>query len=446
MAIVRKMQSRRDTAANWTSSNPILASGERGLETNTRREKIGNGTTAWADLPYVISDNLLRLDGTAAEQRAALSVYSQAAIDAALAAIPAASITSGTLSDNRLSSNVPLKNAANTWAENQIFQKPITVRDGSGNDVFDVATNQIRFRSASAGYLLGPSGQLIGGEDTGGFYFGMGFTSTNKPIYLGHALTSQIIANAELISARTNALHVRGLNGSGWAPLVAGNTTINGDVSIGSSIVFNGTVGVMTANNAGTGRLSLGANSYIQADTNEMVVSQRGSGSLYQDFGTSTIFRRNSDFSTRATLDSAGNLTTQGAITTQNGRPVKLDFGTTIYKGDLGGYILGSVFRGPANTDLGMMGVYGSNNELVSYFIGLFDNQVASFNASTKEATFNGNVRINGPAISKFKSIAGAATTLDLSDGQVGDFKNTISGDVRRYVNDGGTMKSILYV
>lgn len=43
---------RRDTAANWTSADPTLASGEIGFETDTNTLKIGDGTTAWVSLPY----------------------------------------------------------------------------------------------------------------------------------------------------------------------------------------------------------------------------------------------------------------------------------------------------------------------------------------------------------------------------------------------------------
>src|ERR1035438_2240334 len=43
---------RRDTAANWTSNNPILAQGEPGFETDTGKYKIGNGSTAWNSLSY----------------------------------------------------------------------------------------------------------------------------------------------------------------------------------------------------------------------------------------------------------------------------------------------------------------------------------------------------------------------------------------------------------
>lgn len=47
-----RVQFRRDTAANWTSNNPVLSAGELGLETDTSRYKIGDGTTAWSALGY----------------------------------------------------------------------------------------------------------------------------------------------------------------------------------------------------------------------------------------------------------------------------------------------------------------------------------------------------------------------------------------------------------
>lgn len=47
-----QIQHRRDTAANWTSANPVLASGEIGFETDTGLHKIGDGATAWASLYY----------------------------------------------------------------------------------------------------------------------------------------------------------------------------------------------------------------------------------------------------------------------------------------------------------------------------------------------------------------------------------------------------------
>ena len=47
-----QIQIRRDTAADWTSANPILAQGELGLEIDTARFKIGDGVLAWNSLLY----------------------------------------------------------------------------------------------------------------------------------------------------------------------------------------------------------------------------------------------------------------------------------------------------------------------------------------------------------------------------------------------------------
>jgi hypothetical protein len=47
-----QLQFRRGTASEWSTVNPILADGEMGLETDTRRTKIGDGVLNWNDLPY----------------------------------------------------------------------------------------------------------------------------------------------------------------------------------------------------------------------------------------------------------------------------------------------------------------------------------------------------------------------------------------------------------
>ena len=67
-----RMQQRRDTAANWTSTNPTLAAGEMGIESDTYKFKVGNGSTAWATLPYSVdipsqtgqSGKFLKTNGT----------------------------------------------------------------------------------------------------------------------------------------------------------------------------------------------------------------------------------------------------------------------------------------------------------------------------------------------------------------------------------------------
>ena len=49
-----KFQLRRDTAANWAAENTVLDLGEPGFETDTRKLKIGDGSTGWNTLDYTI--------------------------------------------------------------------------------------------------------------------------------------------------------------------------------------------------------------------------------------------------------------------------------------------------------------------------------------------------------------------------------------------------------
>jgi len=82
---------RRDTAATWTSENPVLGEGEIGYETDTGYIKIGDGTTAWTSLAYKgmygpasATDNALaRFDSTTGKilQNSSVTVDDNGSID-----------------------------------------------------------------------------------------------------------------------------------------------------------------------------------------------------------------------------------------------------------------------------------------------------------------------------------------------------------------------------
>ena len=57
-----KIQLRRDTAAGWTSANPVLASGEAGFESDTGQVKVGNNSAAWTALSYFGGGDLYDAD------------------------------------------------------------------------------------------------------------------------------------------------------------------------------------------------------------------------------------------------------------------------------------------------------------------------------------------------------------------------------------------------
>jgi len=88
-----RFQFRADTAANWTSIDPVLLANELGRETDTGKIKIGDGTTAWSSLAYqgwsTLTYPLVNAD-----------IASDAAIDhSKLAEITAGSVLLGNASD-----------------------------------------------------------------------------------------------------------------------------------------------------------------------------------------------------------------------------------------------------------------------------------------------------------------------------------------------------------
>jgi hypothetical protein len=52
MPAITTIKFRRGTAAQWASANPVMAAGEMGLETDTRKFKFGNGTLQWNSIAY----------------------------------------------------------------------------------------------------------------------------------------------------------------------------------------------------------------------------------------------------------------------------------------------------------------------------------------------------------------------------------------------------------
>lgn len=100
---------RRSTAAEWTASNPTLALGEPGYETDTGKIKYGTGSTQWTSLPYYISAVASHthpasdiVSGTFADARISQSSVTQH--EAALS-LNTSQLTAGTLASARFADN-----------------------------------------------------------------------------------------------------------------------------------------------------------------------------------------------------------------------------------------------------------------------------------------------------------------------------------------------------
>lgn len=57
-----RIKQKIDTSQNWATNNPILLEGEFGIESDTNKMKIGNGTDKWNDLDYCSSIDFASLE------------------------------------------------------------------------------------------------------------------------------------------------------------------------------------------------------------------------------------------------------------------------------------------------------------------------------------------------------------------------------------------------
>jgi hypothetical protein len=166
-----RIQLRRDEATNWGAENPVLFEGELGVDTTSKNLKLGDGSSAWNDLPFLS----VKPSDVSSAIAAALAAYTPTSSLAAVAtsgsasdlvtgtlanarlsaqvvrsdfsypdpawitAIASSKLT-GTIADARLGSNVPLKNASNVFSALNTFA-----------DVVATGTLQI---GGAAGHLL----------------------------------------------------------------------------------------------------------------------------------------------------------------------------------------------------------------------------------------------------------------------------------------------------
>ena len=65
MPVQTQIQVRRGTASSWTSTNPTLAAGEIGFETDTGKIKVGTGSSTWSALNYIGAANAIQYVYTA---------------------------------------------------------------------------------------------------------------------------------------------------------------------------------------------------------------------------------------------------------------------------------------------------------------------------------------------------------------------------------------------
>ena len=291
---------RRDTSSNWTSSNPILAAGEPGLETDTLRVKYGDGSNTWTNLAYSAVGNATYATTAGSATTATTAVTAASATTASTAATVTANaqpnITSvGTLvsvvtNGNILGGNLQIVGSTvlgNTVSANYFVgnlhgtantaQVAGTVTDNAQPNITSVGILSSVVAAGNittTGYFVGDGGFLTNVAGGGSSYSNAN-VAAYLPTYDGNILGLQVTSNVQSVSPTTGALRVEGGIGAKGDIHTGGVLHASGNIDCNGDTIF---VGPFADATGITGPVIVGFSAgedYIQA----VLKNSRGNGS-----------------------------------------------------------------------------------------------------------------------------------------------------------------------
>lgn len=180
---------RRDTSANFTSKNPVLGAGEPAYETDTKKLKIGDGTTAYNSLDYFTSGGGSSTNITAALPLKIVDGVISLEVDG-----QTIQIVDGKLHANldELGNEVNDLSSRVTAAEADILKKQDKLTAG---DNITISVDNIISAAASSGLEVKTattadfnSSELL---ETGLYYISGGLSPQNGPV--GYSVASMLI-------------------------------------------------------------------------------------------------------------------------------------------------------------------------------------------------------------------------------------------------------------
>jgi hypothetical protein len=140
MAVVTQIQLRRGTAAQWTSTNPTLAAGEQGYETDTGKMKIGDGSTAWNSLLYTGAGTVTSITAGTGLSGGTITTSGTIAIDSTVATLTGTqTLTNKTLTDPKINLAFDAETASYTAVLANNGQ--VVTMDNASANTFSIPTN-----------------------------------------------------------------------------------------------------------------------------------------------------------------------------------------------------------------------------------------------------------------------------------------------------------------
>jgi hypothetical protein len=299
------MKQRYDTAANWTAQNPTLLAGEIGIESDTKKWKVGTGSTAWASLAYAIGGTypivnadiaagaeiavskladgsarqLLQTDaaGTGVEWTSDVSIPGVLAVTAGTAALPGIAV-SGDPNTGIYSPGADQIGVATGGTSRIVVDASGNVNIDSSTFYVDAANNRVGIGTASPSAPLEvfatSAGVRVTSSNTGTSYINMGDTdsaniggfeyyhTTNNLAFIVNAAERMRIDSSGRLLVGTSSARSFFSNNDTPAFQVEGTTTTGREASITSSDSgTSGAVLLLAKQRSGT----IGGNTIVQS-------------------------------------------------------------------------------------------------------------------------------------------------------------------------------------
>lgn len=263
--MTQQIQLRHDLAANWTSVNPLLASGELGVETDTKKIKVGDGSTVWNSLIYSIgSSTTIVNDLTTGGTLSALSAQQGVVLNGLINGKQATLVST---------TNIKSINGASILGSGNLVVSAGTTTLAGATDYTTAAIATANTSIANALSAKAPSASPV---------FSGPVTSPGSTIVAPYTITSNQInvAAAEgilSVAANTTFTFLGTPVAGEWFAATVTNTDSNNDIFISFPTCFDMTLGLNVSTSAS--RLPAGAtHTYLFKYT----------GAIYQLFGNTS--------------------------------------------------------------------------------------------------------------------------------------------------------------
>ena len=236
MPVQTRIQLRRDTSSNWNTQ--VLASGEIGVETNTGKFKIGDGSTAWSSLAYAPAGLAEKATSLAAGATGSLPYQSATGTTAYLAAGDAGQVLMVNGGATAPSWVTPKLNAFAPTSSDEL-RSVLSDETGTGLNVFNTNPSLVTPTISSGG-------ATFSGSSTGSTILRAAATASGTltlPAGTGTLITSESVA----------ADYVADAGGTMTGALIVNNTITSNNTVQAASLRATGlsTAGIVTNNSSG---------------------------------------------------------------------------------------------------------------------------------------------------------------------------------------------------